>query len=723
MTGAPADPKLDQAVIGAAAGASIIEAAGLRGPWSWALQTCALALGGFALWWAGPGVPRPHSQLALYLLLTWIMILLLYPERRAAPMVAPDFVDWIVGVTLTVCVGGAILRADAVDDGGAGILDWGFWAVGAAAGLAACLRPRARTLALVGITVVVFVYYQTQFEQLILRPGAWNATDFWIATATILLAIEVARRGLGWWIPAIAIAALLYAHFGWLISGPLSHRGSSIAQIANYLMYSQEGIFGVMTSVMATYVLVFILLGAFMGRSGVGRFFIELPLAIAGRTAGGPGKVAVLASAIFGSISGSTLANIVSTGAFTIPLMKRVGFRPHVAGAVENSASLGGQLLPPVMGAGAFVMAEITGVPYVEILAIALVPALIYMLSIGLVVHFDARRSGIRGMRPGEVEPAMAVLRRGWFHLVPFVVLLGFLVAGYSPDWCAVMAIGAILLINWLRVTLAWLWPDRWPAPEEVLGPRGIRDALIEGAQSSLVVGAVAAAVGVIVGVVALTGLGLKMSYLLVSLSDGNVLLALVLIAAASLVLGMALPITASYLVLVVLAGPALQDMGVALIAAHMIVFWLSQDSNITPPVCLGAYVAASIAGADPWKTGWTSFRFAKMLYVLPLLFAYTPILMTGGPSATAWAMVTATVGTIAFSAWTMGWLHRRTTWPEWLLLGLLALFCFVPAAHELPGGLSGWQLNIAGILGLAAIYQWQRMRPATRAAADAAHE
>jgi TRAP transporter 4TM/12TM fusion protein len=695
----------------------------LRGAWSWALQACALVLGGFALWSAGPGIPEPHFQLALYTLLTWVMTLLLFPERRGVPWAAPDLVDWLVGATLVVGVGGAILRAEQVDDTGAVILDWSLWSAGAAAAVAACLRPRARTLALVGLAVLVLAYYETQFEQLILRPGAWTATDFWVATVTVLLALEVARRGIGWWIPAIAIAALLYAHFGYLVPGPLSHRGSAIAQIANYLMYSQEGIFGVMTSVMATYVLVFILLGAFMGHSGVGRFFIELPLAIAGRTAGGPGKVAVLASAIFGSISGSTLANIVSTGAFTIPLMKRVGFRPHVAGAVENSASLGGQLLPPVMGAGAFVMAEITGVPYVEILAIALVPALIYMLSIGLVVHFDAKRSGIRGMRPGEVEPAMTVLRRGWFHLVPFAVLLAFLVAGYSPDWCAAMSIGSILLINWIRVGLAWLWPERLPMPEEVLGPRGIRDALVEGAQNSLVVGAVAAAVGIIVGVVALTGLGLKMSYLLVSLSDGNLLLAIALIAAASLVLGMALPITASYLVLVVLAGPALQDMGVALVAAHMIVFWLSQDSNITPPVCLGAYVAASIAGADPWKTGWTSFRFAKMLYVLPVLFAYTPILMTGSAAATVWAMVAATVGTIAFSAWTMAWLHRRTTWPEWLLLGLLALFCFMPAASELPTGLSGWHLNVAGMLGLAALYQWQRMRPAVRVMGDAAHE
>jgi len=386
-----------------------------------------------------------------------------------------------------------------------------------------------------------------------------------------------------------------------------------------------------------------------------------------------------------------------------------VGFKPHVAGAVENTSSLGGQLLPPVMGSGAFVMAEITGVPYVEIIGISAVPALLYMMSIGFIVHFIARRSGIRGMEPGEVEPAMAVLQRGWFHLLPFVMLLGFLIAGYSPDWCAVVAIVATVVINWTRVLLAWRWPDRFHTPEHVLGPRGLRDALVVGARNSLVVGAVAAAVGLIVGVVALTGLGLKMSNLLVSLSDGNLLLLMLLVALASLVLGMALPITASYLVLVVLAGPALQELGVALIAAHMIVYWLSQDSNITPPVCLGAYVAASIAVADPWKTGWSSFRFAKMLYIMPLLFAYTPILFTGTLAEALWVMLTATFGTIAFAGWTVGWLYRRTSFLEWILLGVVALLCFLPANTAVVGSMGGLQLNIVGMLGFVAIFVWQR--------------
>ncbi|MEE9274342.1 MAG: TRAP transporter fused permease subunit [bacterium] len=611
----------------------------------------------------------------------------------------------------------SIFRAEIVSEQGAAPLDWLVWAGAVAAAAASLLRQEALTLALKGFSLLCLSYYIYEYRDLIDRVGAWTETDFWMAALAIFLALEISRRGLGPWVPGIAVFALVFAHLGPLFPDQISHRGSTIPQIVNYIFYSQEGIFGVMTDVMATYVLVFIYLGAFMNRSGMGQFFIDLPLAIAGRTAGGPAKVAVLASAVFGSISGSSLANIVSTGAFTIPLMKRVGFRPHVAGAVENSASLGGQLLPPVMGSGAFVMAEITGVPYVQIMAIAAVPALIYFLSIGIMVHMEAKKHGIRPMTADEVGSPGEVFRRGWFHVVPLVVLLTFLILGYSPDWCAVMAILATLLINWIRVSLSWLQPDRIAPPRQVLGPKGIRDALIEGTQNSLIVGSSAAAVGIIVGVVALTGLGLKMSYLLVLLSGGSLLFALFLVALASLVLGMALPITASYLVLVVLAGPALENLGVPLIAAHMIVFWLSQDSNITPPVCLGAYVAASIAGADPWKTGWTSFKFAKLLYVMPLLFAYTPILMTGTVASTIWAMSAATIGTIAFSIWTMGYFRRRTTILEWLALGLAAAMCFIPGDFVLQGQVPGYLANITGVIIVSLVYTWQRFTPRTPAA------
>lgn len=579
-------------------------ASDLSGAWKFFHQAICVGFALFALWAAGPGIPEDNLHLGIFTLVMWVMGFLIYPARKGTAWKAPEILDWGVALLLVALLAVAIYRAEGVSEEGATETDWAVWIGCILLGALALVRPRALNLALMGLACLCLNYFVSNYLELQDRPGAWHQTDFWMAFVAIVLALEAARRGLGLWIPAIAVVALLFAHFGAYAPGQLAHRGSTVHQIVNYTFYSQEGVFGVMTSVMASYVLIFIYLGAFMNQSGMGKFFIEMPMALAGRTVGGPAKVAVIASAVFGSISGSSIANIVSTGTFTIPLMKKVGFRPHVAGAVENSASLGGQLLPPVMGSGAFVMAEITGVPYVRIMAIAAVPALLYLLSITAIVHFEAKRQGIREIAEEELPKPGDVFASGWFHLLPLAVLLAFLIAGYSPDWCAVMAVFSILSINWIRMGLARLFPDRFQSPQERLGIQGVFNAMVEGTQNALVVGSAAAAVGIVVGMVALTGLGLKMSYLLVALSGGSLLFALFLVAVASLVLGMALPITASYLVLAVLAGPALENMGVPLIAAHMIVFWLSQDSNITPPVCLGAYVAASIAKADPWKTG-----------------------------------------------------------------------------------------------------------------------
>ena len=692
-----------------AADASGSRASDLSGAWKYFHQAVCVAFALFALWAAGPGIPEDNFHLGIFTLVMWIMSFLVYPGRKGATWKTPEILDWGVALALVALLAVAIYRAEEVSEKGALAADWAAWLGCIILGVVALARPRALNLTLMGLACLCLNYFVSNYLELQDRPGAWHQTDFWMAFLAIALALEAARRGLGLWIPALAVIALLFAHFGAYAPGQLAHRGSTVHQIVNYTFYSQEGIFGVMTSVMASYVLIFIYLGAFMNQSGMGKFFIDMPMALAGRTVGGPAKVAVIASAIFGSISGSSIANIVSTGTFTIPLMKKVGFRPHVAGAVENSASLGGQLLPPVMGSGAFVMAEITGVPYVRIMAIAAVPALLYLLSICAIVHFEAKRQGIQGIAGDDLPSPRHVFTSGWFHLLPLAILLAFLITGYSPDWCAVMAIFSILGINWIRMALARLFPDQFQTPQERLNIRGVFGAMVEGTQNSLVVGSAAAAVGIIVGMVALTGLGLKMSYLLVALSGGSLLFALFLVAVASLVLGMALPITASYLVLAVLAGPALENLGVPLIAAHMIVFWLSQDSNITPPVCLGAYVAASIAVADPWKTGWASFRFAKMLYVMPLLFAYTPILLTGSVKLTIWTMGTALFGTIAFSAWTMGYLRRKTSPVEWLLLGAAALFCFIPAKFQLPGGFSAYIANAAGAAMLVLLYVWQK--------------
>lgn len=679
----------------------------LTGIWKLLFQVPAVALGLFALWSAGPGIAEDHIHLGFYTLVTWVLALLVFPANKNWHWEPPGWQTLLVALGAFCIVTMLILRLDLITEHGPSIID-SVLICALVVFLGLLVRyPRAIDITLMGLACLTIGYFMWEYRNLIERAGIWTKTDFGIGVAAIMVALEVARRTLGPWIPAIAVFAMLFAYFGEYFPEAIAHAGVDIEGIVDYTMYSQDGIFGVMTNVMAQFVLIFIFLGAFMQSSGMGRFFIDFPLSIAGRSAGGPAKVAVIASAVFGSISGSSLANIVSTGSFTIPLMKRVGFRPVVAGAVENTASLGGQLLPPVMGAGVFVMAELTGVRYLTIISVAAVPALLYLLSIGLVVHFEAKKNGIEGLPQSELQTPAEVLRQGWFHLLPFAVLLGFLVKGYSPDWAAVMAIASTVAINWTRVVLAKL--NIAAMPQEVMSIPVILGTLIQGTRNSLLVGGAAAAVGIIVGMIALTSLGLTMSLLLVDLAGGSLLLTVVMVAVASLLLGMALPITASYLVLVVLAGPAFDQLGVPILAAHLIVFWLSQDSNITPPVCLGAFIAASIAQADPWKTGWMSFRFAKMLYILPLLFAFTPILNFDDPVGAVWTMLTATVGVFAFAAWTMGYLCRPATWTEWTLLALAAIMCFVPL-YALPlGFVPGYFVNIAGALLLAAVWRWQR--------------
>lgn len=691
----------------------------MSGFWRLLFVAGAIGLGAFSLWSAGPGIAEDQVLLGIYTAVTWTLLLLGRPASEKAAWVAPGLIAAAIAVVFCGIAVDSLLALDRVfEDGAAGTdyLRWGLMVVLFGIGLRI---PRTTDLILAGITLCIFSYYMIEYLPLVDRAGAWTPSDTGMSLVAVAIAIEVARRGIGLWIPGIAVVMLCYAHFGDVFPEAVAHRGIDLARIFNYAFYSQEGIFGVMTTVMANTVLVFILLGAFMNQSGMGRFFIDFPLAIAGRSAGGPAKVAVFASAIFGSISGSSLANIVSTGTFTIPLMRKVGFSRNVAGAVENTASLGGQLLPPVMGAGVFVMAEITGVPYTEIIAVAAIPALLYMASIVLIVHFQAKREGIARLEKDQVPVLRAVLRDGWFHLVPFAILLGFLIGGYSPDWCAVMAIVSIIIINWGRVLYARI--AGIAPPDEILGIAGIASALRQGIENSLAIGAAAACVGIIVGMFALTGLGLKISVLFVDFSQGSLLIALLLIAITSLIMGMALPITASYLVLAVLAGPALEQFGLPLVAAHLIVFWLSQDSNITPPVCLGAFVAASIAGGDPWKTGWLSFRFAKMLYIMPLMFAFTPILFTGPLVWTLWTVFSACFGTVAFAAWTIAYFRAPAGKAVWLLLGSATILCFLPYDLQITGDVSGYIANCCGIALLIGLYIFQRpprtdpQRPAQR--------
>ncbi|PLY02383.1 MAG: C4-dicarboxylate ABC transporter permease [Desulfuromonas sp.] len=529
----------------------------------------------------------------------------------------------------------------------------------------------------------VVYYWIHEFEVLNYRAGAETHLDGMISIIGIVLSLEVCRRVLGWSMTFIGIALFLY---GWIgnaafIPEVIAHRGFGIERLCTALFLTTNGVFGVMANVLATYVILFIFFGAFLHKSGAGKFFIDLPLALAGRSTGGPAKVAVIASALFGSVSGSAIANTVSTGAFTIPLMKRAGFKPHVAGAIEPSASIGGMFLPPIMGAGGFLMAELTETSYAYIMMIAVFPALLYFFSVFCMIHFEAKKQGLKGITDEEFPHWKVVLKKEWYYSLPLIIITVLMIIGKSPGMAAFWSALSCIVVSWVhreeKNTLKNGWVfipisalfvliialDFIKLPiEDIFGfklqffitagatlfclgvsavrkniamdLKGIWEAIQTGAKNTLIIGATLGVIGIIVGTISLTGIGLKFSDIIISLAGGNLLAAIFLVALASLVLGMGVPVTAAYLITAVLAVPPLMEMGVPALAAHMIVYWFSQDSNITPPVCVAAYAGAAIAGSDPWKTGWTSFKFAKLLYVMPILFAFTPQILFQPSSA-----------------------------------------------------------------------------------------
>ncbi len=585
---------------------------------------------------------------------------------------------------------------------------WAILAVGLAVGAALYAAglwsdrrfPNAPSLtdALFCLTsVAAVVYWITEFEALNYRMGSEWPIDFYVSLVGILISLEVARRVLGWSMTLIGIGFILYCLFGPYMPEVVAHRGFRVERVVNALYLTQDGVFGVMADVLATYVILFIFFGAFLQKSGAGRFFIDLPLSVAGRSAGGPAKVAVMASALFGSISGSAIANTVATGAFTIPMMKKAGFRPHVAGAIEPAASIGGMFMPPVMGAGGFLMAELTGIPYVSIMMMSVFPAFLYFLAVLTMVHFEAKKHGIEGLKE-ELPKASEILKKEWYMALPLVAMIVLMLQGYSPGFSAFWSTLSCILVSWVRKETRMGVPEIW-------------EAILTGSRNTLIIGATVGVIGIIVGSIALTGIGLKFSDIIISLAGGNLVIAILLVGLASLVLGMGVPVTAAYLITAVLAVPALGEMGVMIVAAHQIVYWFSQDSNITPPVCVAAYAGAAIAGSDPWKTGWTSFKFAKLLYVMPFLFAYTPEILIKNWDATpaeaypltavAMAFFSATAGTLAFSALTMGYLVRRTTLPEWLFFAVATVLCYI------PGGVT----DLTGIAMVAALWWWQKRK------------
>jgi TRAP transporter 4TM/12TM fusion protein len=518
------------------------------------------------------------------------------------------------------------------------------------------------------LSAIVTIYILFFQQELHLERGSVPIMrDFIFAAIAIVILLIGTWRASGYIIPVLSVLFLSYALFlGKIIPGTFHYRGVLLGRLLYRMYLTDEGIFGTICTISSTYVFLFILFGAFLLKSGAGDFIINVSQAVAGRRIGGPAKIAVVSSGFMGSVSGSAVANTVSTGSMTIPLMKRMGFKPAFAGGVEAAASTGGQLMPPIMGAGAFIMAQWTGISYLHIIAVAAIPAIMYFLTVGFYVHIEALKSGMKPAEKEEIPNLKEVLKNGFVFLIPVGLLIGLLVRGFTPTYAACLGMLSIVVVSWFR-------------KETRMGFKDILDTLHIGARNAVSTSAILICSGIVIAIAGITGLGVTFSGQVIALSMGIKLLAIILVALASLVLGMGLPVTASYIFLAVLAGPALEQLGMSLLAAHMIIFWYSQDANVTPPVCLAAYAASGVANSKPLETGFCAWKLAKGIYIIPLLFAYTPILFEGPVHEVIWIAISATIGLFGFVVtWEGFYLKPIAVWKR-MVTGLSALLLIFP--------------------------------------------
>jgi len=504
-----------------------------------------------------------------------------------------------------------------------------------------------KTDLILGLLVLSTSIYLILFEgALHQRNEVVVMADIVFAGVALLLAIELARRTSGVIIPVLALFFITYVLFwGQHVEGLFSFRGMNISRVLYRMYFTDEGLFGMIATVSSTYVFMFILFAAFLLKSGGGDFIVNLARNLTHRITGGPGLVAVMASGLMGTVSGSAVANTVSTGSITIPIMKKSGFSPRFSAAVETAASTGGQLMPPIMGAGAFIMAQLTHLPYSKIISVAILPALLYFISIAFFVYIEAKKKGLRPMPSSDLQPTDRLLREGIHFLIPIGVLITMLIAGFTPTYSAGVGIGSVIVSSWF-------------SKSNRMGFREIIEALSMGTKNMITTGLLLITAGIIIGILNMTGISITFSQLVVEWSGNNIFLALVFTTLASLLLGMGLPVTAAYIMIAILIVPALKLMGVSLLAAHMIIFWLSQDSNVTPPVCLAAFAASSISGSRPMETGFTSWKLAKGLYIIPFLFAFTNLIDGTWPERLVISAFSL-IGFYAFTISTEGFMFR----------------------------------------------------------------
>lgn len=522
------------------------------------------------------------------------------------------------------------------------------------------------------------MYLVVFFNELTTRAGLPTQTDLIMGFLLIVALLEATRRISNPVLPCLAIIALLYCYFGRSMPEMIAHRGFSIERIVNHMYLGTEGIFGTPLEVSSTFVFMFILFGSVLEKTGLGKFIIDLSMALAGWSTGGPAKVAVVSSGLMGTVSGSSVANVCTTGMFTIPLMKSVGYEPYFAGAVEAVASTGGQIMPPVMGAGAFIMAQFLGVPYIEVAIAAVVPALLYYFAVMVQVHFEATRLGLKGIPWSQLPPLGPLLKTKGFLLIPLIAIIYFLLAGYTPLKSAFNGILISFVLSWLnketRLTL----------------PR-ILEAFETGARGAIGVACACATVGIIVGTGTLTGLALRIANAIVTLAGGSKILTLFYTMCASIILGTGLPTTANFIVTSTMAAPALFKLGVPAKAAYMFVFYFGIAADLTPPVALAAYAGAGIAGSDPFKTGVTAFKLALAGFLVPYIYVYNPMLLFIDvvPVQMIQAVITALMGVFLLAMFTIGYYKASMPWYLRIIAFMGALGLLIPGTMSDIGGIA----------------------------------
>lgn len=609
----------------------------MTGAWNTIINFLCIAFAVFQLYTAIFGVLDAHLQRAIHLAFGFALIFLLYPARKSWSRTSMNLFD-------VVC---AIL------------------------GVASAMY------------IVVF------YDQLVLRAGMNTETDFIIGLIGTILVFDAARRVVGWPMITVAFVFMVYAFIGPYVPGILAHRGVGYQEMFDHLYFTTEGIFGTPMGVSSTFIYLFILFGSYLEATGLGKFFIDLANAIAGWAAGGPAKVAVLSSGLMGTVSGSSVANVAGTGSFTIPMMKKLGYRPEFAGAVEASASTGGQLMPPVMGAAAFLMAEFVGVPYISVVKAAVIPAILYYAGVWLGVHYEAKKYGLKGM-PREELPKFGPLFMEKGHLaIPLLIIVYLLVTGYTPMRAALVAIGLTLVCACLRKSTRITVKD-------------VIDGLIAGSKGVLGVLIACATAGIIIGVVTKTGVGLKMATALLDLAGGKLLPAMFFTMITSLVLGMGVPTTANYVITSTIAAPALVQMGVPVLAAHMFAFYFGIVADVTPPVALAAYAGAGIAGANPMKTGVVAAKLSIAAFIVPYIFVLSPeLLMIGGTAANiTFAAMTALIGMWGVSVALIGYCTAPTNTFQRIMFFFGGLLLIDP----------GHVTDAIGVGILVAAYLWNRI-------------